>query len=120
MFFGSTKFSISDTYSIIQGQNDGRLENWGYLLSYGSTTYRTEHKAFIEFGNKKVILIYKRLVFCFTKNVHLCITRVSRKSQNADAHFDTGGDKRREESLDKAQIMTYKLGRLPIYKSLPF
>ena len=38
-----------------------------------------------------------------------------RKSQNADAYFDTGGDKRREDSLSKAQIITFKLGGLPNY-----
>ena len=31
-----------------------------------------------------------------------------------------GKDKRRGESLNEAQIMTFKLGRLPLYKSLTF
>ena len=31
-----------------------------------------------------------------------------------------GGDKRREESLNEAQVLTYKLGRLPMYKSALF
>ena len=37
--------------------------------------------------------------------------------KNADVHFDTGEDKRRVESQNRAQLMTYKLRRMPLYNA---
>ena len=47
---------------------------------------------------KKLIPIYKRLVFYFTKNAHLCITRVSQKKAKMPTLISTRGETNIEKS----------------------